>query len=95
MQDAGARRETTRIQVTLATGIPEDRCRAVNLGYLDPAQVDIAAWQGREHEGVLVVPRAGEMLYRVDPGRRGVGAARAGGQSGRKPATAGVEGSGV
>jgi hypothetical protein len=25
----------------------------------------VAAWEGREAEGILVVPRAGEMLYRV------------------------------
>ena len=65
--DAGTGVETPRIRVTLATGIPEERCRRLNLGYLDPAQVDIEEWAGREDEGVLVVPRAGEMLYRVRP----------------------------
>jgi len=57
--------EKPRIQVTLATGIPEERCRRVNLGYLDPATIDTAEWEGREDEGILVVPKAGEMLYRV------------------------------
>jgi nickel-dependent lactate racemase len=57
--------EKPRIQVTLATGIPEARCRRVNLGYLDPATVDLANWEGREDEGILVVYKAGEMLYRV------------------------------
>ncbi|MGD0920673.1 MAG: lactate racemase domain-containing protein [Terriglobia bacterium] len=57
--------ETARIQVTLATGIPPERCRRLNLGYLDPATVNVHDWQGRENEGILVVPRAGEMLYRV------------------------------
>jgi nickel-dependent lactate racemase len=57
--------EKPRIQVTLATGIPEERCRRVNLGYLDPATIDIAEWEGHEDEGILVVPKAGEMLYRV------------------------------
>lgn len=57
--------EIPRITVTLATGIPRERCEKINLGYLDPASVDVAAWQGREAEGILVVPRAGEMLYRV------------------------------
>jgi len=57
--------ERPRIQVTLATGIPAERCRRLNLGYLDPASVTIAAWEGREDEGILVVPKAGEMLYRV------------------------------
>lgn len=57
--------ERARIRVTLATGIPEERCRRINLGYLDPATIDVAEWEGREDEGILVVPKAGEMLYRV------------------------------
>jgi nickel-dependent lactate racemase len=57
--------ETPRIQVTLATGIPPERCRAINLGYLDPASIDLEQWQGREAEGILLVPRAGEMLFRI------------------------------
>lgn len=57
--------ETTRIQVTLATGIPAERCRRINLGYLDPATINIREWEGRENEGILVVPRAGETLYRI------------------------------
>ncbi len=63
--DAASGVETPRITVTLATGIPESRCRQVNLGYLDPATIDVNDWRGREDEGVRVVPRAGEMLYRV------------------------------
>jgi nickel-dependent lactate racemase len=63
-------KETPRIRVTLATGIPEERCKRINLGYLDPAEVNLREWQGREGEGILVVPRAGEMLYRVrEPSR--------------------------
>lgn len=57
--------ETARIQVTLATSIPEERCRRINLGYLDPALVDVNQWRTREDW--MVVPRAGEMLYRVGP----------------------------
>ena len=57
--------ERPRIRVTLATGIPEERCRRVSLGYLDPREVDVADWTGRETEGVLVVRNAGEMLYRA------------------------------
>jgi nickel-dependent lactate racemase len=56
--------ETPRIQVTLATGIPEERCRRVNLGYADYHTIDPQAWAGREAEGILLVPHAGEMLYR-------------------------------
>ncbi len=57
--------ETPRIQGTLATGIPPERCRLINLGYLDPRTIKIDEWQGREDAGILVVPRAGEMLFRV------------------------------
>ena len=57
--------ESPRIQVTLATGIPEDRCRRINLGYLDPASIRLEEWRGRESEGIVVIPRAGEKLYRL------------------------------
>ena len=57
--------ERPRIRVTLATGIPRQRCEQVNLGYMDPDSIDISEWQGRQDEGILVVPRAGELLYRM------------------------------
>jgi nickel-dependent lactate racemase len=57
--------ETPRIHVTLATGIPEERCRRINLGYLDPASINVEKWRGREREDEIVVPRAGEVLYRI------------------------------
>jgi nickel-dependent lactate racemase len=57
--------EKPRIQVTLATSIPESECLAVNLTYRDPETIDLQAWSGREAEGVLLVPRAGEDLYRL------------------------------
>ncbi len=63
--DAATGVERPRIIVTLATGIPEERCRRVNLAYLDPAKVNIDEWKGREAEGILMVPKAGEMLYRL------------------------------
>ena len=63
--DAATGIETPRISVTLATGIPEERCRRINLGYADYRDIDPEAWKGREHEGILYVPHAGEMLYRA------------------------------
>jgi nickel-dependent lactate racemase len=63
--DAQTGVESPRIDVTLATRIPEKRCRRVNLGYLDPDSVNPDEWKGREDDGVLLVPKAGEMLYRV------------------------------
>ena len=65
--DAATGVETERIKVTLATGISEERCRALNLGYLDPESIDFDDWQGKESQGILFVPKAGEMLYRVRP----------------------------
>ncbi len=63
--DSATHVETPRIAVTLATGIPEERCRRVNLGYADYRTIDPRQWQGREDEGILYVPHAGEMLYRA------------------------------
>lgn len=58
-------REEPRVRVTLATGISEERCRRANLGYLDPKTLRIEDWLDRERDGIKVVPRAGEMLFRV------------------------------
>jgi len=60
--------EKPRIQVTLATGVPQERCERIGLGYLDPATINPDDWAGREDEGILLVPRAGEMLYRLKSG---------------------------
>jgi nickel-dependent lactate racemase len=55
--------ERLRVNVTLATGIPEEVCHAVNLGYRDPATVDVASFAADPQ--TLVVPRAGEVLFRL------------------------------
>jgi lactate racemase len=62
------RGERPRIQVTLATGIPAERCARLGLGYRDPATIRPEEWAGREQEGVLLVPSAGETLYRLRGG---------------------------
>ena len=63
--DADHDLENPRIQVTLASGIPRERCERINLGYLDPSTIDISEWENRENEGILVVHKAGETLYRL------------------------------
>ena len=63
--DADTDVETPRINVTLATGISEERCRKLNLNYLDPKNIDPENWRGRESEGIKLIPRAGEVLYRL------------------------------
>jgi hypothetical protein len=57
--------EKCRVQVTLATGIPEAICREINLGYRDPASIRVEDFANREEEGILYVPKAGEMLYHL------------------------------
>jgi hypothetical protein len=57
--------ETPRAAVNLATQIPPADCARLALGYRNPAEIDPVAWQGREDDGILYVPQAGEMLYRV------------------------------
>lgn len=57
--------ERCNVDVILATGIPEERCRRINLGYRNPASINLDEWKDREDEGILFVPKAGETLYRV------------------------------
>jgi nickel-dependent lactate racemase len=57
--------ERCRAQVTLATGIPESVCKQINLGYRDPKTIRPEDFANRESEGVLLVPKAGEMLFHL------------------------------
>jgi hypothetical protein len=57
--------EQPRVQVTLASGLPQELCHRINLGYRDPATIDVESFANREDEGVLLVRKAGEMLYRL------------------------------
>lgn len=59
--------ETNRVTVTLATGIPRDVVEAISLHYLDPADVDLAAFEA--DPDTLVVPKAGELLHRTEDQR--------------------------
>ena len=59
--------ESPRIQVDIATGISRERTERINLGYVDPATLSLAEWQRRaqDDDGILVIPHAGEILYRL------------------------------
>lgn len=61
--------ERCRVRVTLATGIPESVCASINLGYRNPASIRPAEWTDREEEGYLLVPNAGEILYKLESDR--------------------------
>ena len=58
--------EHPRVQVTLASGIPRETCERINLGYRDPSTINVEDFANREDEGVLLVRKAGEMLYRLE-----------------------------
>ena len=58
--------EKPRVQVTLASQIPAEVCKKINLGYRDPATIDVESFANREDEGVLLVRKAGEQLYRLE-----------------------------
>ena len=45
---------------------PAGGLRAINLGYRDPATIDVESFANREDEGVLLVRKAGEQLYRLN-----------------------------
>ena len=57
--------EKPNVRVTLASKISAEDCARLNLGYLDPAKVNVDEWKEREDEGMLYVPQAGEILYRL------------------------------
>ena len=63
--DAATGVENCRARVTLATGIPRQICEKINMGYRDPATIDVESFANREDDGVLLVRKAGEMLYQL------------------------------
>ena len=82
--------ERNRVTVTLATGIPREVVEAVNLRYLDPGEVDVAAYEADPE--TFVEPHAGEVLYRLRPAGGPHGTPGAGEPDGRGPSAAGLDG---
>lgn len=60
--------ENPRVQVTVASQIPREVCERINLGYRDPATIDVESFANREAEGILLVRKAGEHLHRLQEG---------------------------
>lgn len=58
--------EHCRAKVTLATQIAAKKCHRINLGYRDLNQLNPDDFANREDEGVLLVPKAGEMLFQLE-----------------------------
>ena len=65
VMDAKRGVEKPNVKVTLASKISAEDCARLNLGYLDPALINPEEWKDREAEGVVYVPKAGEILYRL------------------------------
>ena len=57
--------EHPRIGVTLATGLPEKTVKDIALKYMNPNEINIADYENRQDEGILYIPKAGEILYKV------------------------------
>jgi hypothetical protein len=55
-----------RYRITMATGLDEQTCRRVNLGYLDHRMLDLETLNGQPD--TLIVKDAGRDLYQVELG---------------------------
>lgn len=44
----------------------EATCERINMGYRDPASINPADYADREEGGILLVPKAGEMLFQLE-----------------------------
>jgi len=45
--------EKPNVRVTMASKISEEDCARLNLGYLDPAKINVDEWKDREDDGIL------------------------------------------
>lgn len=57
--------EYVNATVNLATAIGRKQTARLALGYSDPGTINPHKWVDHGDEGILYVPKAGEMLYRV------------------------------
>jgi nickel-dependent lactate racemase len=58
-------REIPNVRVTLASKISPQDCERLNLGYQDPESIKPEHFMNQEEKGILYVPKAGEILYRL------------------------------
>ena len=58
--------ERPDVNVVLATSIPEEKCRQINLGYMDPRSIQLSDYMNKEDQGILFVDHAGEILHRLE-----------------------------
>ena len=60
--------ERPDVNLVFATSLPEDVCRRINVGYMDPRSIRLADYMNQEDQGVLLVDPAGEILHRLASG---------------------------
>jgi hypothetical protein len=60
--------EYPRVTVTVASQLSKEVCERINLAWRDPNSIDIESFADREDEGILLVRKAGEHLYRLEEG---------------------------
>jgi nickel-dependent lactate racemase len=58
--------ERPDVNLVFATAIPEDVCRRINVGYMDPGRIRLADYMNKEDHGILFVDHAGEILHRLE-----------------------------
>jgi nickel-dependent lactate racemase len=57
--------EKPRIKVVLASKVSKVRCERINLGYMNPDDINIDDYKDKEDKGILYVAKAGETLYKL------------------------------
>jgi len=57
--------EKPRVHIVLATGVPAELCKRLNIGWKDPGEIHVNEMERREDEGIKVIHEAGEVLYKV------------------------------
>jgi nickel-dependent lactate racemase len=60
--------ERPDVNLVFATSLPEDVCRRINVGYMDPRSIRLEDYMNQEDQGVLLVDPAGEILHRLASG---------------------------
>ena len=58
--------ERPAVNLVFATSIPEEVCRRINVGYMDPRRIRLEDYRHKEDQGILFVDPAGETLHRLE-----------------------------
>jgi len=59
--------EIPNVRVALASKIPPEDCKRLNLNYIDPLTINKKDWKDQEDEGTINIQKASELLCKVKP----------------------------